>query len=374
VNESALGPLLEHRGVPPLDAEPDTLRRLAPELGLHAADLFVIAGLPMPADLRPAAGTVSHNAGRLVCQIAYLMPEDRRAVHDTIRSLPTASPPDPPVGPGPADGPGPGPLLVRLLLNRDIHPWNARLLLVVGGGPYVSDSTVFMLGGGRVALTPGFVGGIANLLDIPAGDLEAMTGLPAVPEYTPHPDRAELAAIAWDARRLTTDQVKDIEALVAERRRADPRQYCHNCHLHHVYGFHDRVEGTDDAQLRRFEDRLDRLLTRIDPEWTPPPAPGDADDETVLHHRIQHKLERATGALGTGFDDSVAALVMAAIVENSHVSWGMISALHHTGRQAALLEYLRTTFDAGTPQQRARARNAWNWSARDLSRDFRRSC
>ena len=40
-----------------------SVRRLAPRLGLHAADRFVIAGLPLPLDLAPAHTPVSADVG-----------------------------------------------------------------------------------------------------------------------------------------------------------------------------------------------------------------------------------------------------------------------------------------------------------------------
>jgi hypothetical protein len=44
-------------------ATPDMVRQLGPPLGIHAADMFVIAGLPMPHDLASAWPTSPQDVG-----------------------------------------------------------------------------------------------------------------------------------------------------------------------------------------------------------------------------------------------------------------------------------------------------------------------
>jgi hypothetical protein len=44
-------------------------------------------------------------------------------------------------------------------------------------GPYVSDSTVAMLGRGKVLITPRYVTAFAHLLGYPPGDMVALTGV-----------------------------------------------------------------------------------------------------------------------------------------------------------------------------------------------------
>ena len=177
------------------EAQPALVWLLAPALGLQVADLFVIAGLDLPDGLAAATGTVSWNVGRLMQDASRLVPEGRERLHKIVRSLPVVAPTGP-ARPASSYPPGPATTLLRLLENRNIHPWNARLLCVVGDGPYVSDSTVAGVGRGRVALTPRYVTAFANVLGIPAGDLTAVTGVgPSVATgHPPHPQRAELAA------------------------------------------------------------------------------------------------------------------------------------------------------------------------------------
>lgn len=135
-------------------AEPgqQLVRRLGPALGIHTADLFVIAGLPVPDDLAPAGPTSPWDVGRIVHAAAKMTPEQRRRFNELIQSLPV----EPRTDPMPIDDypEGPGALMLRLLRNRNIRPWSARILYIVGDGPYVSDSTVAMLGPARVVMTP----------------------------------------------------------------------------------------------------------------------------------------------------------------------------------------------------------------------------
>ncbi|MCY1139618.1 hypothetical protein OWR29_16585 [Actinoplanes sp. Pm04-4] len=222
-------------------ADPDVLRRSAADLGWHAADLFVAAGLEVPDDLAPARSTISREVGRLIVSMKNLQLEALDEIRAFIRSLPE----HPPVAPGPEQvtahvrvrpaSDGPGPMLVRLLANRNIRPWNARLLLWVGGGPYVSDSTIYQLGQCVVRVTGAYVTGFAHILGIPAADLAELTGVEPSDRNRTHPHSAELAGLAWDARRLTTDQLLAVGRRADALTAADPRRYCSRCR-----GFHTR--------------------------------------------------------------------------------------------------------------------------------------
>ena len=196
--------LLRHRGLT-LDDPPTVpgMRRLAPVLGLHAADLVVIADLELPADLAPAAPT---KASWLVEAATRGTPEYRHRLHELVRAMPPADPAWPPEFP-----PVPGALLIRLLLNRAIGPHSAKMLLWGMGVQAVSGSTVYLLGQGRTKLTPRFVTAFAGILGIPAADLAAMTGVAAA-DRTPvtHPHQAEVAALAWDARRLGEERIDEV--------------------------------------------------------------------------------------------------------------------------------------------------------------------
>lgn len=200
-------------------AEPSStlVYRLAPRLGLHTADLFVIAGLPLPLDLAPAHTPVSADVGEILRGAARLDARGRSRLADLVRSLPVRLP----AAPGPADAfpESPGALLVRLLGNRNIRPHNAWILGKVGGGPYVSDSTIWSLGAGRVAITPRYVTAFAHLLGYPPEVMVAVAGVgPAVPDLPAHPASTNLAELAWHARRLDREQVSHIRAVAGELR------------------------------------------------------------------------------------------------------------------------------------------------------------
>jgi hypothetical protein len=211
-------------------ADPDVLRRSAPDLGWHAADLFVAAGFEVPDDLAPARGPISCEVGRLVVWMTNRSPEELREIRAFVRSLPEHPPgavlPEHPtarVTERPAAD-GPGPMLVRLLANRNIRPWNARLLKWVGGGPYVSDSTIYLLGQCEVEVTPQYVTAFAHVLGIPAADLAELTGVEPSDRNRTHPHSAELAGLAWDARRLTADQLLAVGRWADAPTAADPRR------------------------------------------------------------------------------------------------------------------------------------------------------
>ncbi len=177
---------------------PDLVRKLAPALRIHTADLFVIAGMPVPDDLASAWPTSPWNVGSVVRHAARMDGDQRSRLEALVRSLPV----QPPDGSQPADDypDTPGALLLRLLRNRNIRPRNAQILQVVGDGPYVSDSTVAMLGPGKVVITPQYVTAFAHLLGYPPGDMVALTGIgPVVEDARVHPASAEIAALAWRA-------------------------------------------------------------------------------------------------------------------------------------------------------------------------------
>ncbi|MDG4801998.1 hypothetical protein [Micromonospora sp. WMMD980] len=188
---------------------PDLVRKLAPALRIHTADLFVIAGMPVPDDLASAWPTSPWNVGSVIRHAARMDADQRDRLKALVRSLPV-QPPD--ESQSADDYPDtPGALLLRLLRNRNIHPQNAQILQVVGNGPYVSDSTVAMLGPGKATITPQYVTAFAHLLGYPPGDMVALTGIgPVVEDARPHPASAEIAALAWHARLLNSKQLSQV--------------------------------------------------------------------------------------------------------------------------------------------------------------------
>jgi hypothetical protein len=196
---------------------PEVVRRLGPALGIHAADMFVIAGLAVPDDLASAWPTSPWHVGSIIQEAVRMSTDHRNRIGELIQSLPL----EPRAEPAPADDypEGPGSLLFRLARNRNIRPYNARVLYRVGGGPYVSDSTVAMLGPGKTVMTPQYVTAFAYLLGYPPEDMVALAGVgPAVTEASAHPDSADIASLAWIARRLSNDQLGHVLSVARELR------------------------------------------------------------------------------------------------------------------------------------------------------------
>ncbi|MEV6927270.1 XRE family transcriptional regulator [Dactylosporangium sp. NPDC051485] len=207
--------------------DPALLRRLAPALGLHRSDLFLIAGLPVPGDLERLDPGASGEVDGLAWSLIYL-PRAIAELRRLIESLPQEPRPQP-TAPTPAYHRYPddavGGLVVRLLHNRNLN-WlgAAKMLFGLGGGPVLSASTIGVIGQGRKALTPQLLAGFAAVLDLSRRDLSALTGINLTGVDTgAHPDAGEAVALIWSARRLTAEQLRQVRARAHEIRheRAD---------------------------------------------------------------------------------------------------------------------------------------------------------
>lgn len=193
---------------------PSLLRRLAPALRLHVADLFVIAGVAVPEELAPLDANARVWVRRLVGRAVYLSPEHRRRLLRLVRSLPQwdRTQPVPPPQKREQYEPGFGAVLVRMLGNRNLD-WSGGVwaLGLLTRHLYLSAATIGMVGHGRKELTPDLLVGFATVLGIPADDLAAITGIePAGDISPPNPAAAEVAELIWEVRRLTADQVRQV--------------------------------------------------------------------------------------------------------------------------------------------------------------------
>ncbi|MEU1538736.1 hypothetical protein ABZ461_11515 [Actinacidiphila glaucinigra] len=203
---------------------PPALRRLAPELGLHTADLFVIAGVDVPGDLAPVDPTAGRHIPRLVRAAVALPPRQRTVLRRYAAALPQQERPAPVPGPPAHERypDGPGALLMRLVRNRNLG-WTATaqtFLLVTGR--YWSAATYGHVGSGTVALTGELLADFCQVLDVPCDDLAAMTGvaLPG-PDASPTANAATagVAELIWDVRRLTGRQLVSVTDLAQAMRR-----------------------------------------------------------------------------------------------------------------------------------------------------------
>lgn len=183
-----------------------------------------LLGLPVPDDLASAWPTSPWNVGSILKAAIRMNADQRRQMEALVRSLPA----QPRTGAAPADDypHSPAALLVRMLRNRNITAYNARILHAVGDGPYVSDATIAGLGAGRVVITAQYVTAFAHLLGYQPSDVVALTGVgPVVKDAKVHPASKELAALAWQARRLSSGQLSDV---MAAARTIHPPEHRHD--------------------------------------------------------------------------------------------------------------------------------------------------
>ncbi|UUU30269.1 hypothetical protein JIX56_10375 [Streptomyces sp. CA-210063] len=197
-------------GAPP---SPSLLRRLAPALGLHTADLFAIAGVGIPDDLAPLDATAGSRVPYLVRDAVALPPDQRNALRRLVASLPQKqrTQPVPETPRHQQYPPGPGALLMRMIRTRNLG-WTATAhTFLVLTGRYWSAATYGGVGRGRKPLTPDLVADFAALLDVPAADLEALTGVsPPTTSTSPTPAVPGVAELIWDVRRLTASQLRHV--------------------------------------------------------------------------------------------------------------------------------------------------------------------
>lgn len=191
------------------------LEGLSSAFGLHLADLYVIADVPVPEALAPLDPAAESGAVKLVEITMGLPAQDRDRVRRLVEGAPQESrEPSGPVRSYNQQEAGFGAMLVNLCGNRNLHtlPATAKTLaLLTDGRVYLASSTISSIGRGRVPLTPKLMAGFATVLGIPVGDLAAMTGLESAEPPPPQDSlSAELAELLWSCRRLTLSQLKSI--------------------------------------------------------------------------------------------------------------------------------------------------------------------
>lgn len=206
------------------EPHPSLLLRLAPVLGWHDVDLFVLAGMPAPGGLAPLDAEARSETTLLVNQASRLRPEHNDRLRRFAQALPQQERtlPFPPPKSYERYEPSLGAALIRMMVNRNLNWTSTAKVLYCLTGLGLSSVTIGQIGRGRKELSPDLIARLATVLGIPAGDLAAVTGID-LPEQPPqaHPAAAELAGLIWDVRRLTAGQVQQVreeaEALQQER-------------------------------------------------------------------------------------------------------------------------------------------------------------
>jgi hypothetical protein len=205
--------LLEHRGIAFAEVgerDDDTLRRLAPVLGLHTADLFVLAGRTLPDELAPAELTGPWDVDALVGWRAHELDAAGRArLREFVDGLPARAVTR--TRPFPSDGLEltPGTLLRRLMDNRNLKVRNS-VLMALGDGPYMSTSTYRMALAERLPLSDDYVNAFARTVGIPVFDLAVLIDreVTELPWTGRRPWPRDLVDLAWAARRLDDEQLR----------------------------------------------------------------------------------------------------------------------------------------------------------------------
>ncbi|MFF5016217.1 hypothetical protein [Streptomyces sp. NPDC001165] len=224
------GTLSRQAGIPELELlrlfegavpTPPLLRRLAPALRMHTADLFVMAQAAVPDDLAPVDVGARGEIPGLV-KHAMLLPSDRRAeLRSLVRSLREegCALPSRPVLPYEPGRASPGGLMVRMVFNRNVGWAGMAKVFLVLTGRYWSPSTYAQVAAGRKELTPDLVTDFGTVLGIPAQDLSALAGLGPLGEASgQEPTAADVAALLWDLRTLSADQVLRVAAVTRSMR------------------------------------------------------------------------------------------------------------------------------------------------------------
>ncbi|MGW4879688.1 hypothetical protein ACWEPI_24380 [Streptomyces sp. NPDC004262] len=200
------------------------LRRLAPALGFHAVDLFILSGRAVPADLAPLEATAARWVVSTVTDAVRLPAAGRCELLNLIRSLPQEErrfsfTPKPPV---PLTG-GPGAWVVGMLQYRNLNWMGMARVLALVTPTYLSAATYGVIASGRKELTPRLVTDFAALLGIDVRELALLTGvsLREMPS-PPSPEAADAAALLWEARRLTAVQARSVSEVARSLREDSP--------------------------------------------------------------------------------------------------------------------------------------------------------
>ncbi|KDN87606.1 hypothetical protein [Kitasatospora cheerisanensis] len=200
-------------GAGPSDA---LVRRLAPALGLRTADLFVLAGVRVPLDLKPLESRAGRRVHWIVRDLLGLPADERAGLLELVRSLPQEERTTAPERPtGEPRGKGAGAKVVRMALNRNLDLFGLAYTMAYLTPSYLSPSTYGLIGRAEEELTPDLAADFATLLGMDPGDLSALTGIAlSGPLPPPGPEVTDAVALIWSARRLSDAQLAGVAETV----------------------------------------------------------------------------------------------------------------------------------------------------------------
>lgn len=221
-----LARLARSRGVaPPTEHPPKEgfLDDLAEQLGLRTHDLFLVGGLPVPEEALDFDERPGEGVWVLVKHVLPLDGPGRQHVRDHARTL--ASGPRPPRSaqrtPRREVPPGYGSLLVDLLALRNLDESAAAKVMCLVSGVCKSASTIAVVRNGRKQLDAELLDGFAAVLGVPVTVLATLTGVrPAENSRQLAPQVVDVAALVWEVRHLSHEQVRELADLAEELGRA----------------------------------------------------------------------------------------------------------------------------------------------------------
>ncbi|HZP53149.1 hypothetical protein [Actinocrinis sp.] len=195
------------------------LLRLAPVLGLHAQDLFVLAGAAVPQELAPLDPFAGSSAISIAFSAATLPAECIDQLRQLIESLPQEARTKPPRPPRQYE-PGPGGFLLGMLEKRNLARWYTAKSVYLGtrGQIYLSEATVQHALVRSKRLAPDMFAGLAVVLGIAAADLAALTGFDLPADASQAPPSPVLAELIWRLRRLSSNQAQHVAGVARAMR------------------------------------------------------------------------------------------------------------------------------------------------------------
>lgn len=210
-SKSELPPIQE--GEPPTE---EFLSRLAERVDMRSHDLFLVAGLAIPDDALHFDEEASRELPQLVKWALTLPASGRRRLREYARSLSVE-----PQTVSPREKrsfehypPGYGSLLVQMLALRNLGWASAAKVMYLMSGVYLSAATIGAVGRGDKELDAKLLNGFAAVLGVPVTVLASLTGMHPMPVSRRNPQEViETAALLWDVRHLTAEQVRQVSHL-----------------------------------------------------------------------------------------------------------------------------------------------------------------